>query len=396
MWDAVVVGARCAGASTALLLARQGHRVLLVDRATFPSDTMSTLYIHQPGVAMLERWGVLDAVVASGCPPLKTVDYQVEDVLLHSPMATTGKIDAAYAPRRQILDHILIEAAIEAGAEFASGCSLSEILFEEGRAIGVRLRTKNGGEITERARLVVGADGMRSRTAELIGAPTVTEDPRMTCIYYSGWTGISAGFGMRERHGSWIATVPTHDGVTLILTYFPQRSFAAIKSEPLDAHRESIRAGAPDLFDQMSSGEHVVKLHGTGDQQNFFRKAHGPGWVLVGDAGHHLDSITARGITNAFTQAEILSEEIGGDMADAQRLDAALKRFTDRRDMVLMEGYRSTLETAKLRVQDSRLKMLRAISEVPELTSRYFALHAGIISMDELLTPELIELLYAR
>ncbi|HEY6310337.1 MAG TPA: NAD(P)/FAD-dependent oxidoreductase [Streptosporangiaceae bacterium] len=396
MWDAVIVGARCAGASTALLLARHGHRVLLVDRATFPSETMSTLYIHQPGVALLDRWGVLDSIIASGCPRIQTATYHIQDVVLHGPLAPFGDITATYAPRRHILDQLLINAAVKAGAEFAEGCSVSALLYSGDRVAGVRFRTRSGGEATEDARLVIGADGMRSRVAELAGAPFNIENQRASCIYYSGWTGIKCGLGMREWPGRSIGTVPTHDDVTLILTYFPQDDFPTIKSDPFKAHLESIRTMAPDLFDEISASEQAGKLQGTGDQQNFFRKAHGPGWALIGDAGHHLDSITARGITNAFIQAELLTDAVGSDLADERHLDAGLSRFAEARHERLIDDYYNTLETAKLQVKESRLKMLRAISQVPALTERYFALVAGIISMEELLTPELAKLLFKR
>jgi 2-polyprenyl-6-methoxyphenol hydroxylase-like FAD-dependent oxidoreductase len=393
MWDAVVVGARCAGASTALLLARKGYKVLLVDRAKFPSDTMSTLYIHQPGVARLKKWGLLDAIIASGCPRLGTVSYRIEDVVLRGPIAVMDDIDSTYAPRRIILDKILVDAAVAAGVEFAEECSLSALLADDGRVTGVRLRTSRG-EAAERARLVVGADGMRSRVAELAMAGLVIGNPRLSCVYYTAWAGISCGLAIRERPGSSIGTVPTHGDATLILTYFPQERFNTIKADPLQAHLDSIRLMAPDLFDQISGAEQALRLHGTGDQRNFFRTAHGPGWVLVGDAGHHLDSITARGITNAFIQSEMVTEELDGDLADSRRVDAALSRFASRRQNTLLDGYQSTLETARLRVQDSRLKMLRSIARVPALRERYFALVAGIISMDEFLTPELVRLLY--
>jgi flavin-dependent dehydrogenase len=389
MWDAVIVGARCAGASTALLLARQGRRVLLVDRSTFPSDVMSTLFIHQPGIALLDRWGVLDSVVASGCPRLDTLSYNVLDIELHGAVAAYGDYTAAYAPRRYILDQLLIDAAVSAGAEFAEGLSLSDILWEDGRVSGVRLRAKDGSEVSERARLVIGADGKRSRLAELVDAPYVIEDPSGTCVYYTGWTGISSGLATRLRAGSSIGTVPTNDGVTLVLTYFPQDSFRTIKINPLRAHLGCISAEAPDLFDQISAGEQVIRLQGTGDQRNFFRKAHGPGWVLVGDAGLHLDSITALGITNAFIQADLLSESLGDDLADSMRVDAALASFAEQTHDMLSDGYQRTLEAVSLSVPDSRLKALREISQVPELTERYFALVAGIISIDDFLTPEL-------
>ncbi len=394
MWDAVVVGARCAGASTALLLARQGHRILLIDRATFPSDTMSTLLIHQPGISRLERWGLLDAVIESGCPRIEDVTYTLQDVTLHGKLAALGSVDYAYAPRRHILDQVLIAAAVSAGAEFAEKCSLSEILSDDdGRVRGIRFRTPGGAVATEESRLVIGAEGMRSKLAQLTGSLTTIADPRMTCIYYSGWTGLKIGFEMREQPGRWLATIPTNDGITLILTYFPQQEFATVKDDPHAHHLAAIQASAPDVYDQLATSEQAVRLQGTGDQQNFFRHACGPGWALVGDAGHHEDSITARGITNAFIQAELLSTEVGGCLDSEQQLTAALSRFARQRDAALIDMYRSTLETAQLQASRSRVEMLRKISGIPELTQRYFALAAGIIPMDKFLTPELIALI---
>jgi flavin-dependent dehydrogenase len=393
MWDAVIVGARCAGASAALLLARRGRRVLLVDRATFPSDTMSTLYIHQPGVALLDRWGLLDSVVASGCPRLDTIRSIVHDVELRGPVAAYGAVTANYAPRRYILDQLLIDAAVSAGAEFAEGTSLSDVLWEDGRAAGVRLRTKDGKEVSERTGLVIGADGMRSRLAELVGAPYVIEDPSASCAYYTGWTGMSRGFETRVRSGSGMAKVPTNDGVTFVITYFPQESFRAIKINPLKAHLGCVRALSPELFEQISAGEQAVRLQGTGDQRNFFRKAHGPGWVLIGDAGLHLDSITAQGITHAFVQADLLSESLGDELGDRKRVDATLSSFASQTHDMLANEYKRTLEAASLHIPDSRLEVLREISRMPALTERYFALLAGIISIDDFLTPELAGIL---
>jgi 2-polyprenyl-6-methoxyphenol hydroxylase-like FAD-dependent oxidoreductase len=394
MWDAVVVGARCAGASAALLLAQRRRRILLIDKTMFPSDVMSTLYIHQPGVSLLDRWGVLKSVVESGCPRVETLTYRVDDVELRGPVPALGPIEATYAPRRSILDQILIDAAVRAGAEFVDGCALTELIMENGRVTGARLQMRNGTVLTEEARLIVGADGMRSTVARLTGAPFIVEDSLMTCVYYSGWTGLSCGFSIIQRTGNSIGTVPTHDGVTLILTYFPRSEFAKVKTNPLAAHRCCIREMAPDVYDEICAGEQVIRLHGMGCQPNFFRKAVGPGWILIGDAGHHLDSITANGITNAFTQANLLGEALDCDIADQAGVDSALARFDVERYDALIDGYHSTLASAKLQVQDSRLTMLRAISQVPELTQRYFALLAGIISTDEFLTPDFADSLY--
>jgi flavin-dependent dehydrogenase len=198
------------------------------------------------------------------------------------------------------------------------------------------------------------------------------------------------------RTGSGLAIVPTNDGVTYVITYFPQDSFRAIKVNPRKAHLGCVRTLAPELHEQISAAEQAVRLQGTGDQRNFFRQAHGPGWVLIGDAGLHLDSITAQGITHAFIQADLLNESLGDDLGDSERVDAALASFASQIRGLLTEEYKRTLETASLHVQESRLEALREISRVPELTGRYFALIAGLISLDDFLTPELTGILDAK
>ncbi|MFD9698201.1 NAD(P)/FAD-dependent oxidoreductase [Lentzea sp. NPDC059081] len=389
MFDAIVVGARCAGASAALLLARAGRKVLLIDRSEFPSDTMSTLYLHQPGVARLARWGLLPAVAASGCPKLDRVTYQVRDVRLQGAAAVLGDVDGTYAPRRAVLDKIVADAAVAAGAEFRDATRLVRLTGDD-RVDGVVLRDRAGGEVVEKAHVVIGADGMRSTVARLACAPPVRSDPLATCVYYSFWQGLPAHFEFHERTGGWVAVIPTNDGLTIIATYLPQDRFATIRADPLAGHLDAVRTTAPGVFDRAMAAERVDRLHGTGDQRNFFRQAWGPGWALIGDAGHHKDSITARGITDAMLQAELLADSIAPCLDDPVRLDAAAQEFGVARDKTLVEVYRSTLATARLEVGPARLAMLRAISTSPDLTSRYFGVIAGMNSMDDLITPDLL------
>lgn len=390
MYDAVVVGARCAGASTAMLLARQGRRVLLVDRAPIPSDTMSTLFIRPPGVAALARWGVLDSVVESGCPALDTLSYDVGDVRLESRTPAMPGAGAAYAPRRHVLDHLLVEAAREAGADVAERTSVHGLVRRGERVTGVRLAD---GEV--HAHLVVGADGMRSQVASLVQAPLRVSDPLASCVYYSAWSGIRTGFGFHERPGSWIVRIPTHDGVTLVATYFLQQEFKRVRQDPLAAHLAAVERCAPDVHALVRDATRVDRIRGSGDQQNFFRQANGPGWALVGDAGHHLDSITASGITNAFHQADFLAAALDGvDLADAVATDEATGRFAGRRDQELADTYRGTLDLARLALSEARVDILRAVSTSPELTSRYFAVVMGILTHEEFFDdPDLLDLL---
>jgi len=377
VYDLIVVGARVAGAATALLMARAGLRVLIIERKTFPSDTLSTNYIHQPGCARLARWGVIERVIASGCPAIPTTRFQVRDIVIEGGVAGYyGQINA-YAPRRYVLDSILVDTAREAGAEVREGHSAVGLVWENGRVVGVEVQGPDGCIKQERARLIVGADGMNSTIARLVRAEMTIEDPRLTCAYYTFWTGIDAGYELYEGTGTWVGAIPTHDAI-LVATYFPQERFNQVRFNAMQAHLDAVRATAPTLFARMSSARQTDRLWGTGNQQNFFRTASGPGWALVGDAGHHKDSITARGITDALVQAELLVTRIADHLTDPERLDAALACFATDRDSLMMPGYLATLAVARLEDQEQRLPLLRAIAANKCWTQLYFDVVAGI------------------
>ncbi|OLB80863.1 MAG: FAD-dependent oxidoreductase [Actinobacteria bacterium 13_2_20CM_2_71_6] len=390
MYDVIVVGARCAGSPTAMLFARKGYRVLLLERATFPRDTLSTHYIHQPAVARMARWGVLDAVIASGCPPIDKARYEVADLRLEGCSEPVEGHRAAYGPRRHVLDQILAEAAVASGVELRTSVTVRDVVFDGDRAVGVRLRGDTGQEYEERARLVVGADGMRSTIAEKVGAPLTVEDPLMTCTWYSYWTGVPAVFELYEAPDRWVGSVPTNDGATLITTYFPQAEFDRVRKNTEAEYLANVAQTAPDLYERMIAGERVERLRGTGDQRNFFRQAYGPGWALVGDAGHHKDSITARGISDAFLQAELLVESIGDRLHDEAALTKALRRYARQRDSQLSDIYQTTLIVAQLTVGAERLELLRAIASTPEGVERYFSTVSGVCPVEELYVPELL------
>lgn len=393
MFDVIVVGARCAGSPTAMLFARAGYRVLMLDRAAFPSDTLSTHLVHQPGIAALARWGLLDRLRASGCPPLERAVYEVEDIRLEGCGRGVDGQRAGYAPRRLVLDALLVESAAEAGVEVRERCSVRGLLRDDdGRVVGVE-GTHQGRSFTERAHLVIGADGMRSTVAGLCDAPFTVQDPLLTCAYYAYWDDVPASFELYERPGSWVAAVPTNDAATLVLTYFPQSRFREIRTDAYRAYLEQIRTTAPSLAERLVGRQPVERLRGTGDQQNWFRQAAGPGWALVGDAGHHKDSITARGISDAFFQSEALVRHVGDGIDSPGRLDAALAAYASERDETLREGYEATLSVARLEVHEQRLSLLRAVQKDEELTSTYFDVVAGSAPTKALYTPQLLAML---
>ncbi|MFD0555614.1 2-polyprenyl-6-methoxyphenol hydroxylase-like FAD-dependent oxidoreductase [Stackebrandtia endophytica] len=386
-FDVIVVGARCAGATTAMLLGRAGLRVLLLERSTFPADTLSTLYIQQPGVALLAQWGLLDRVKDSGCPRLDRVTYRLGEVVVSGCAGPIDGIREAYAPRRLILDRILVEAATDSGVEFRDGCTVTAVDTVDGRVVGVRYR-EGRREYHATARLIVGADGMRSTVAELVGAKTVIENDRLTCAYYSYWEGVDAHFELYEGDSGWVSTVPTNDAV-LVSAYFPQDRFDEVRRDAQPAYLANIEANAPRVARRLVDATRVERLYGTGDQRNFFRQATGPGWVLIGDAGHHKDSLTARGIGDAFQQARMLAERVAEVVDDRVALDDGLARYAAEREPTFMESYQSTLLVAQSSARRKRKMMLAAVGSSLELTQRYFDTVAGILPVSQLYTPEL-------
>lgn len=392
MYDVIVIGARCAGSPTAMLFAQQGYRVLLLEKARFPQDTLSSHYIHTEGVALLKRWGLLDKLREAGCRPIDHQSYEAPGVRIDGFSLPIDGQRTTYAPRRYVLDPILAAGAVAAGVEFRESCAVNDLVFEGDRVVGVRYTTPGGTEATDRARLVVGADGMRSLVARKAGAQNVIEHPRSTCTYYSYWADVPSHFELYERPGRWIGVIPTNDDLTLLMAYFPQDEFSDVRKAVEPAYLDAFRTTAPELYERMSAGRRVEQLYGTGHQENYFRKAYGPGWVLVGDAVNHKDSITARGISEAFVQAKSLTEHIGERLHDDAALKTALRRYENDLSNDALNHYQGALNVAELK-PEGRAEMLRKLVGHQELIDRYFSTLSGACSIDDFYNEELLTLL---
>lgn len=382
-YDAIVVGARCAGSPTAMLLARKGYRVLAVDRATFPSDTISTHQIHAPGVGALERWGLLDRVVASGAPPIHT--YAVD----FGPFAITGRPGTAYAPRRTVLDKILVDAAAEAGAEVREGFTVEGLVVDDGRVTGIRGHEKGRKTVTERARVVVGADGRYSLVADAVGAVEYDTKPKLLASYYSYWSGLP----MDGRFANWVrpyrgmAAWPTNDDLTLVIAGWPYREFETNRSDVERNFFETLDT-APEFAELVRGAKREERFVGAA-VPGYFRKPYGPGWILVGDAGYNKDYITAQGISDAFLDAEVCAGALNQAFSGSRPFDEAMEDVTSSRDARVKAMYELTADFASLEPASPELQqLLAAVSRSQEAMDGFSRVLAGVTSPADFFSDE--------
>lgn len=386
-FDAIVVGARCAGSPTAMLLARKGHRVLLVDRAAFPSDIVSTHILHPLGVAALAQWGLLDRLTATGCPPIHTYTFDFGAFTLAGAPGTSES-PVAYCPRRTILDKLLVDAAAQAGAEIREGFNIDQVLIEDGRVVGIKGRSKRGEPIVERARVVVGADGRHSFVAEAVRPDSFNEKPPLLAGYYSYWSGLPMDGRfetyIRERRG--YAAVPTHDGLTLVIAAWPYAEFAENRKDIQGNYLKTI-ALAPAFAQRLHGARREAPFAGAA-VPNYFRKPYGEGWALVGDAGYNRDFITAQGMLDAFRDAELCAAALDEFFSGARPFETAMAEYQGRRDAQVVAMYEFTCQLATLEPPPPKLQQLLAAAHGNRQAMDDFArVNAGTISPADFFAP---------
>jgi 2-polyprenyl-6-methoxyphenol hydroxylase-like FAD-dependent oxidoreductase len=381
-YDAIIVGARCAGAPTAMLLARKGYRVLVVDRATFPSDTISTHVMHPLGVAALARWGLLDRLTSTGCPPIHTYAFDFGPIAISGTPGTTAT-PVAYCPRRTILDKLLVDAAVEAGAEVREGFVVDEILIEHERVVGIRGRSGTN-TITERAPVVIGADGRYSLVAQAVGAESYNEKPPLLAAYYTYWSGLpmEGRFETYVRPQRGFAAAPTHNGWTLTVGGWPHSEFDANKKD-VEGHFLKMLALAPAFAERVRGAKREAPFAGAA-VSNFFRKPYGPGWALVGDAGYNRDPITAQGITDAFRDAERCAVALDQTFSGGRSFDDAMQDYQRERDEHVQPMYEFTCQLATLQPPPPEMQQLLGTLPGNQKGMDSFAqMNAGTISPAE-------------
>jgi flavin-dependent dehydrogenase len=331
--DVVVVGARPAGAATAMLLARAGLDVVVVDRARHGSDTLSTHALTRGAVIQLHRWGLLEPIRRAGTPAVRRTTFHLGDETTTADIQPVHGTDALYAPRRTLLDPLLADAAADCGADVRFGFTVRELLSDaEGRIIGV-VGTDSLGKATGiRARFVVGADGLNSLVANVVEAPVDRYGTRASNYLYRYWSGVQHdGFHWMFRPGVAAGVIPTNGGLTCV---FVASTRDRITARTPDTYANLLRQASPDVAARVLSARPRGRTHRFIGRAGLLRRPWGPGWVLVGDAGYWKDPISAHGITDALRDAELASlaivEAIGGPAGTERRAMEAYHEVRNR------------------------------------------------------------------
>jgi menaquinone-9 beta-reductase len=312
-YDVIVVGARAAGAATALLLARAGRRVLVVDRGRYGTDTLSTHALMRGAVLQLARWNLLSPIESAGTPPVRATTFHYETAALTIAIKPRDGVNSLLAPRRYLLDRTLVDAAVRAGADVRYGLTARDVILDrDGRVTGIVVLDDDRRPIALQGRLVVGADGLHSKIATLVDAPILKQTDHAAGIVYGYWPDLPVEhYEWYWASGSAVGAIPTNGRETCVFVALPSAEFGAtFRGDLLGGYRRVLTRCAPGLSAEVGWSRAVPHLHGFAGHPGYLRQSHGPGWALVGDAGYFKDPLTAHGITDAFRDAELLAEAV--------------------------------------------------------------------------------------
>ncbi len=376
--DVVIVGARCAGAATAMLLARRDIKVVVVDRATQLGDTMSTHAIARGGVVQLRRWDLLDDVLATGTPAIRKVTFHVDSRVHATAIKPAAGVGFLVAPRRRRLDNLMLEAAAEAGAEVRLGLSVHDVTRDgAGRVTGVAGRAADGTTVTIRARLVIGADGMRSRIARAVDAPILDELVTDTGGYFTYFDNIRwDGFEFYITDRAFTGVFPTNDEAACVWVVASADLIEAIRAEHGTdeiGFQQLVRRTAPDLADRLVDARRVDRMRVALRYPSFVRHPVGRGWALTGDAAYYRDAITGHGITDAFRDAELLATAVGEWLPGDQPETVAMHQYAIEREARLRPIFNLTNTLAAWPGPEKFFELQKHLNQLLDLEAEHLA-----------------------
>jgi 2-polyprenyl-6-methoxyphenol hydroxylase-like FAD-dependent oxidoreductase len=343
----------------------------------------------------MKRWGLLDRLVASGCPPID--NYSIDFgpfTIAGSP--GTPESPVGYCPRRIVMDNLLVEAASEAGAEIRDGFSVEELTFDEGRVTGIRGRDKEGRRVEETARVVIGADGRHSVVAKQVGSERYNEFGEFLAAYYSYFSGLPAsGFEIFDRGNRGWAAIPTHDGLTLVVGFWPYGEFEANRKD-VEGNYLKMFDLAPDFAERIRAARREERIVGAA-VVNYFCKPFGPGWALVGDAGYNKDPVAAQGITDAFRDAELCAKGVDEVLSGARDFDEAMGEYQSARDEHVMPIFEFTCQFASFEPPSPEMQeLMGAVYGNQAAMDQFVQVISGVTSPREFFSPDNVAAIFAE
>ena len=387
MYDAIIVGARCAGAATAMLLARKGYKVLLVDKSAFPSDVPQGHFVHRHGPPRLARWGLLDRVLATNCPPIVSAVMDFGDYPLAANDLVLNDVPLGVGPRHSVLDQVLIGAAVEAGVELRSRLLVEDVVTEGDRVTGIRGRMLDGGTpVIERASVTIGADGRHSRIAVAVRAESYNYVPTGACWYFSYWSDVAiGGLEFYARPDRYVIAHTTNDGLVTIFVGFPIERLPEVRRDTDGAFARALE-GVSDLAERVRAGRRVEPIYGATDLPHYYRKPYGPGWALVGDAGCHKDPTLALGICDALRDAELLANALDERFSGRRDMQDALAEYEARRNAASRDDYLQNVSLAQFKpVPPETIRIRAAVRGNPDLSRQYVLARQGLVPWESLM-----------
>jgi 2-polyprenyl-6-methoxyphenol hydroxylase-like FAD-dependent oxidoreductase len=338
-YDAVIIGARCAGAATALLLARAGAKVLMVDRQAYGSDTLSTHALMRTALLQLTHWGLVPEISAAGTPAIRATSFHYGREAIRVVIKPEHRVECLFAPRRTLLDRLLVDAARDGGAEVRHGVTLVDLLSaSDGRVVGISLKDADGSSMTVRTDIVIGADGRQSSVAKFVKARHYVEGSHASSVVFGYFENLPPnGFHWYFAKNVAAGVIPTNTGHCVFAAAPAQRFSEIFRGDLRRGFLQVLEAVSPELREQVERSAAIGRLRGFGGAPAYLRQSHGAGWALVGDAGYFKDPLTAHGITDALRDAELLSRALltGGTRAlaayqrERDALSLPILRITD-------------------------------------------------------------------
>ena len=352
---------------------------------TFPSDMMSSHFIHAYGIARLARWGLLPGLLATGCPPVSRLASDWGAIRLTGTPPPYEGIDFG-CPRRIVLDQILLKAAIDAGAHVEEATGVTGLLTDGDRVTGVRLRRQGGRPVDVTARYVVGADGMRSFVARTVGAAEYDTIPSLTTTFLTYFENLPMDrLLIHWRPGRCVPAIPTNDGLTVVLCGWSHNEWRKYRSDVEGNYFDAIYTHAsPEFAERVRDARRVERIIGTHHSPNFFRKPYGPGWALVGDAGYHKDPVTALGISDAFRDVELVSDALDEVLTGVRTEEEAFGHYERRRNELAKPVFDYTIEQARYEpLGKLSTLVLQSLVDNEEARNRFFGVLAGSVHPSE-------------